>query len=56
MRRSRNEAPAEGVSVQVKVDATKIVRYLCIAGVLIIGIIFGTRCYIESYREIFNKN
>lgn len=56
MRRNRNEAPAEGVSVQVKVDATKIVRCICIAGVLIIGIIFGTRCYLESYKEIFDKN
>jgi hypothetical protein len=30
--------------VTVNVDVTRIVKYACIAGVLIVGIILGTRC------------
>lgn len=32
-------------SVKVLVDVTKIVKYVCIAGVVIVAIIFGTKCY-----------
>lgn len=32
-------------SVNVSVDVTKIVKYICCAGIVIVGIIFGTRCY-----------
>ncbi|MDD4113351.1 MAG: hypothetical protein PHC56_10030 [Herbinix sp.] len=32
-------------SVNVTVDVTKIVKYVCFAGIAIVGIIFGTRCY-----------
>ena len=32
-------------TVTVEVNVTKIVKYACIASVLIIGIIFGTKCY-----------
>lgn len=32
-------------SVSVTVDVTKIVKYVCFAGIVIVGIIFGTRCY-----------
>lgn len=35
--------PQTGVSVNV--DVPKIVKYLCVAGVLIVGIIFGSKCY-----------
>ena len=38
--------------VSVKVDVTKIVKYVCIAGVLIVAIIFATRCI----SNILNKN
>ncbi len=31
--------------VNVTVDVTKIVKYVCFAGIVIVGIIFGTRCY-----------
>lgn len=31
-------------SVEVKVDVTKIVKYVCIAGVCIVAIIFGVNC------------
>ncbi|CUH92140.1 hypothetical protein [Herbinix luporum] len=34
-----------GSSVKVSVDVTKIVKYVCIAGVLIVGIIFGSKCF-----------
>lgn len=40
------EPKASGTSsVNVLVDVTKIVKYLCFAGIVIVGIIFGTRCY-----------
>jgi len=32
-------------TVTVSVDVTKIVKYVCIAGVFIVGIVFGNRCY-----------
>jgi len=32
-------------SVNVTVDVTKIVKYVCFAVIAIVGIIFGTRCY-----------
>lgn len=32
-------------SVNVSVDVTKIVKYVCFAGITIVGIIFGTKCY-----------
>ena len=31
--------------VDVKVDVTKIVKYVCITGVAIVAIIFGTKCF-----------
>jgi len=33
------------VTVKVNVDVPKIVRYLCVTGVLIVGIIFGTKTF-----------
>lgn len=47
----KNEMMKEGVSVAVQVDVTKIVRYSCTAAVLIVGIIFGTKCYRELMKE-----
>lgn len=38
-------------SVNVTVDVTKIVKYLCFAGIAIVGIIFGTRCYHEMIEN-----
>lgn len=32
-------------SVNVSVNVTKIVKYVCFTGIVIVGIIFGTRCY-----------
>ena len=41
-------------SVEVKVDVTKIVKYVCIAGAVIVAVIFGSKCakaYFESVQE-----
>ncbi|NLK74928.1 MAG: hypothetical protein GX288_06520 [Clostridiales bacterium] len=35
----------KGTNVTVQIDVTKIVKYVCVSAVLIVGIIFGTRCY-----------
>lgn len=32
-------------SVNISVDVTKIVKYTCCAAIVIVGIIFGTKCY-----------
>ncbi len=37
--------------VDVKVDVTKIVKYVCITGAAIVAIIFGTRCLNEIYKK-----
>ncbi|MDF2539037.1 MAG: putative rane protein [Herbinix sp.] len=42
-----------GSSVTVKVDVTKIVKYVCIAGIFIVGIIFGTKCCHKMLEEGF---
>ena len=42
-----------GANVEVNINVTNIVKYVCLAGVAIVGIIFGTRGYIE-YRK--NEN
>ena len=33
-----------GTKVEVKIDVTKIVKYVCLAGTAIVAIIFGSRC------------
>jgi len=48
---SSKENPAPDVHVNVSVDVPKIVKYWCIAGVIIVGIIFATKCF----REMLNK-
>lgn len=42
-------------SVTVSVDVTKIVKYVCCAGVFIVGIIFGTKCCHKMMQEGFFK-
>jgi hypothetical protein len=45
-----------GSSVTVKVDVTRIVKYLCVSGIFIVGIIFGTKCYQKMLQEgLFNQ-
>lgn len=38
------------VQVKVEVNVPKIVKYVCLAGIIIVGIIFGERAY-ERYLE-----
>ncbi len=45
------QEPAES-GVSVKVDVTKIVKYVCIAGVVIVSVIFITKCL----SNILNNN
>lgn len=44
-----------GSAVTVKVDVSKIVKYVCISGVLIVGIIFGTKCFMKMLSDGFIK-
>ena len=39
------EETKEKVSVQVNVDVPKIIKYLSVAAVLIVGIVFGTKTF-----------
>ena len=41
------------VSVNVNVDVPKIVKYACFTGVLIVGIIFGTKLFKNMLAEGF---
>ena len=41
--------------VTVKVDVAKIVKYVCIAGVLIVAIIFGTNCFSNILKNSHNQ-
>lgn len=38
-------------SVHISVDITKIVKYLCCTGIIIVGIIFSSRCYRDMIKE-----
>jgi hypothetical protein len=40
--------------VEVKVDVAKIVKYCCLAGIVIVGIIFGTEAWLK-YLELKKK-
>ncbi|CRZ34857.1 hypothetical protein DFR55_10652 [Herbinix hemicellulosilytica] len=51
MSKSNFEHNDNGTSIQVTVDITKIVKYLCFAGVIIVGIIFGTKCFQNMLKE-----
>ncbi len=42
-------------NVKVTVEVSKIVKYLCIAGVLIVGIIFGTKTFLSMLESGFIK-
>ena len=43
------------VTVRVNVDVPKIIKYLCITGVIIVGIIFGTRTFKHMLEHDFLK-
>ncbi|MDF2545008.1 MAG: putative rane protein [Herbinix sp.] len=48
---TNQEVASPGTTVIV--DVAKIVKYACVAGVLIVGIIFGTKCYHKMISESF---
>lgn len=35
----------------LNIDVTKIVKYVCIAGVLIVSIVFGSMCYLKTINK-----
>lgn len=47
-RNRKNLVEKEKTSVEVKVDVAKIVKYCVIAGVAIVGVIFGTRAWLKA--------
>lgn len=46
----------EGSMVKIEVNVTKIVKYVCITGVLIVGCIFGEKCFREFVGSRFKDN
>ncbi|HPU64074.1 MAG TPA: hypothetical protein PK304_07955 [Mobilitalea sp.] len=51
MSKSNLEHNENGTSIRITVDITKIVKYLCFAGVIIVGIIFGSKCFQNMLKE-----
>lgn len=48
------EPKASGTSsVNVTVDVTKIVKYVCFTAIAIVGIIFGAKCYQSMLEDDF---
>ncbi|MBB2183775.1 hypothetical protein H0486_12920 [Lachnospiraceae bacterium MD1] len=41
-----------GSSVNVNIDVTRIVKYVCISGVFIVGIIFGTKYFHKIVEDV----
>lgn len=41
----------EGVRVNVSVDVSKIIKYLSLAGVVIVAIIFASRCFTKFLAD-----
>lgn len=46
--KNKKELPEEAVRVEVRVDVAKIVKYCALAGIAIVGIIFGTRAWVRA--------
>lgn len=43
-----------GIMVKVDVDVTKIVKYVCITGFLIVACIFGEKCFRDFLENPWN--
>ncbi len=43
-----------GSMVKIEVNVTKIVKYVCITGVLIVGCIFGEKCFRDFVENRWN--
>ena len=50
---SSQEESSSSVNVTVHVDVPKIVKYCAVAGIAIVGIIFGSRCIKNLLEEGF---
>lgn len=46
------ESETAGTHVTVSIDVTKIVKYICLAGIAIVGIIFGTKCSKKMLEDV----
>lgn len=44
-----------GTNVDVTINVTNIVKYVCIAGIAIVGIIFGTKSFVEYHKIEIDK-
>lgn len=51
MCKCKDRAASKDAAVCVTVNVTNIVKYISFAGIAIVGIIFGTRCYAECTKE-----
>lgn len=43
--------PDEVVDVKVNVDVSRIIKYLCAAGVLIVSIVYGYKVFLKIYNK-----
>ncbi len=50
-REAKKALEAAGSVVTVNVDVTKIVKYIAFAGIVIVGIIFGTGAYVKQLEH-----
>ena len=50
---SNSNHAAPTTNVNVTVDVPKIVKYTCVAGVLIVAIVFATKCFLKMLEEGF---
>lgn len=44
-----------GANVDVQINVTNIVKYICLAGIAIVGIIFGTKSFVECHKNTKDK-
>lgn len=40
-----------GANVEVQINVTNIVKYVCFAGIAIVGIIFGSKSFVECKKN-----
>jgi len=53
MSKERYKSELEDKSgLTIKIDVTKIVKYVCVTGIVIVAIIFGTRLVKEFIKKI----
>lgn len=50
-----NEENEENATVNVKVDVTRIVKYVCFTAIIVVGIIFGSKYCYKILKEGYFK-